>query len=328
MYYNVSMNSTYNNTGIGKRLRSFLKIARNPLIVILGPTASGKTALSLELAHKFKGEIISTDSRQIYKEMEIGTDAILPDQQEGIVHHLLGIATPDKTITMADYVEMALRKIKLIYRKKHLPILVGGTGLYISAIIESYSVPRIPPDQKLRKKLGKEAKSKGSEFLYKRLVKLDPKAAKKIHPNNLRYIIRALEINLSGGQNKLDKKRKSPFDVFLIGISWPREKLYERVNLRVDLQLKRGLIDEVKKLLKKGYKKNSPAMSSLGVKEIIPYIKGKMPLEECVEILKRHTRNYAKRQMTWFRRYANVTEPSGSEALIYTKTTFSQSENA
>lgn len=306
-------NSTYNNTDLAKRLRLFLKKAKKPLIVILGPTASGKTALSLQIAHQFKGEIISTDSRQIYKEMEIATDAILPEQQEGIPHHLIGITTPDKTITMAEFTDLALTKIREIYKRKHIPILVGGTGLYISAIIDAYKIPRIPPNLKLRDKLYKEAEKKGKEFLHQKLAELDPKAAAKIHPNNVRYVIRALEINLSGGKNKKDLKKKSPFSTFLVGISWPRATLYERVNLRVDLQLKRGLIDEVKKLLKKGYDENSPSMSSLGVKEIIPYINGKMSLDECVEILKKNTRNYAKRQMTWFRRYDNVTWLAGNE---------------
>lgn len=299
-------NYNYNNTEIDKRLRLFLKKAKKPLIVILGPTASGKTALSLKLAHDFNGEIISTDSRQIYKEMDIGTDAILPAQQEGIPHHLLGIAKPDKTITTAEYTELALEKIKEIYKRKHVPILVGGTGLYISSIIFSYQIPRVPPDEKLRAKLYKEAEKKGNEFVHAKLAKLDPEAAKRIHPNNLRYVVRALEINLTTGENKVDVKKKSPFDTFLIGLNWNREKLYERVNLRVDLQLKRGLLDEVKTLLKKGYKEDSPAMSSLGVKEIIPYLKGKATLDECVEVLKKNTRNYAKRQMTWFRRYDNV----------------------
>lgn len=298
--------STNNNNEVSKRLRLFLKKAKKPLIVILGPTASGKTAISLDLAHKFKGEIISTDSRQLYTEMEIGTDAILPEQQEGIPHHLLGIAKPDKTITAAEYTELALTKIKEIYARKHIPILVGGTGLYISSILFSYQIPHVPPNEKLRDKLYKEAEKKGNEYVHKKLVKLDPEAAKKIHPNNLRYVVRALEINLTTGANKIDLQKKSPFQPFLISLNWPREKLYERVNLRVDLQLKRGLLDEVKKLLKKGYKENSPAMSSLGVKEIIPYLKGKSTLEECVELLKKNTRNYAKRQMTWFRRYDNV----------------------
>lgn len=293
-----------------KKLAFFLKSAKKPLIVILGPTASGKTALSLKLAHGFNGEIISTDSRQIYKGMEISTDAILPSQREKIPHHMIGITTPDKTLTLAEFKEIALKKISGIHKKVHIPILVGGTGLYISSIIESYKVPKVPPDTKLRNRLEKEAREKGKDYVYKKLKKLDPKIAATIHPNNLRYVIRAIEINLSTGKNKVDKKSTSPFDVFLIGISWPREIIYKRVEKRVDQQIARGLVDEVKKLLKKGYDENLPAMSSLGVKEIIPYIKGKMSLEDCVKILKQNTRHYAKRQMTWFRRYDKVMEPN------------------
>lgn len=293
-----------------KKIENFLKKAKNPLIVILGPTASGKTALSLKIAHEFNGEIISTDSRQIYKGMEISTDAILPSQREKIPHHMLGITTPDKTLTLAEFKEIALKKISGIHKKGHIPILVGGTGLYISSIIEGYKVPKVPPDTKLRSKLEKEAREKGKDYVYKKLKKLDPKTATTIHPNNLRYVIRAIEINLSTGKNKIDKKSTSPFDVFIIGIYLPREILYKRVEERVNQQIERGLIQEVKKLLKKGYDENLPAMSSLGVKEIIPYIKGKMSLEDCVKILKQNTRHYAKRQMTWFRRYDSVMEPN------------------
>lgn len=288
-------------------------IAR-PLIVVLGPTASGKTALSLDVARQIKGEIISTDSRQLYKGMKISTDTISKKDQKGIPHHFLGITTPDKPVTLAEYQDMAFKKIEEIYGHGHIPMLVGGTGLYISAIIEGYKIPRIAPDKKLRAKLMKEAKEKGPEYLYSKLKKLDPKAAKIIHPNNVRYVVRALEINLTTGKNKSDKKSSlkssskasQNFDVLMLGINWPRQELYKRINQRVDLQLKIGLIKEVEKLLKKGYSQRLPAMSSLGVKEIIPYIKGKMPLDQCVEILKMNTRRYAKRQMTWFRRYANV----------------------
>ncbi len=289
-----------------KKLKKFLKTAKNPLIVILGPTASGKTALSLKLAHEFNGEIISTDSRQIYKGMEISTDMILPIDRGKIPHHMLGITTPDKPLTLAEFKEIALKKISQIHKKKHIPILVGGTGLYISSIIEGYCVPKVPPNMKLRAKLEKEAREKGKEFVYKKLKKLDPQVAATIHPNNLRYVIRAIEINLSTGKNKIDQKSVSTFDIFMIGISWPREILYKRVEERVDHQVERGLIEEVGKLLKKGYKENLPAMSSLGVKEITPYIRGEISLDKCLEILKRNTRHYAKRQMTWFRRYANV----------------------
>ncbi len=276
-------------------------------MVVLGPTASGKTALSLKLAHLFDGEIISTDSRQIYRQMDISTDAIQKDQQEEIPHHLINIVNPDKTLTLAEYRDLATQEIQKIYERKHLPILVGGTGLYISAIIENYEVPHIPPDLKLRKKLYKEAKTEGVEFLYEKLKKLDPVAAEKIHQNNLRYVVRAIEINLASGKNKIDKKsKKSPFDAFLIGVNWPREELYERIEQRVDNQLKRGLLNEVKQLIQQGYSLDLPSMSSLGIKEIIPYIKGKVSLQECIATLKLNTRHYAKRQMTWFRRYDNV----------------------
>lgn len=295
-------------------LKKILKTAKNPLIVILGPTASGKTALSLKIAHQINGEIISTDSRQLYREMEIATDAVLPENRENIPHHLVGIVDPHEEISLAEYKKMALERISAIYRRKHIPMLVGGTGLYISAIIDDYKIPKIPPNKELRQKLEAEAAKKGKEFVHKKLQKLDPEAAAGIHSNNLRYVIRAIEVSMAGKQvgkqtgkqENLQKKTKSSFDVFMIGIEWPRPQLYQRVNHRVDLQIQRGLLDEVKKLLKKGYSENLPSMSSLGVKEIIPYLKDQQSLEECIAQLKQNTRNYAKRQMTWFRRYDNV----------------------
>lgn len=286
------------------KISQFLKSAKKPLIVILGPTASGKTDISLKLAHKYNGEIISADSRQIYRGMEIGTDVISKKEQKGIPHHLLGITTPDKPISVAEYKDLAIQKIEEIYKRNHIPLLVGGTGLYISAIIDAYNIPKVKPNLKLREKLQKEAAEKGKEFVHKKLQKLDRKAAAKIHPNNLRYVIRAIEIKLA--KPPKSKKTTKPFDVLIIGTNRPRPELYERINRRVDRQIKKGLTDEVKKLLKKGYDERLPAMTSLGVKEIIPYIKGEMPIKECVEILKQNTRRYAKRQMTWFRRYANV----------------------
>ncbi|HPU94854.1 MAG TPA: tRNA (adenosine(37)-N6)-dimethylallyltransferase MiaA [Candidatus Gracilibacteria bacterium] len=294
------------HSDLKKELKSFLKKAKNPLIVVLGPTASGKTALSIEIAHLVKGEIISTDSRQIYKGMEIGTDAISEKEQDGVPHHMLGIVTPDREFSLAEYKDEALKKIEEIKKRGNIPMLVGGTGLYISSIMEGYDVPRIAPNKKLREKLYKEAEKHGNEYLHARLAKLDAASAEKIHPNNVRYVVRAIEINLLGGKNKIDnKKKKSPFDIFMVGLEWPRDELYERIDMRVDRQLERGLIDEVKKLLKK-YDEDLPAMSSLGLKEIVPYIKGEKSLEECTEILKKNTRNYAKRQLTWFRRYKNI----------------------
>lgn len=302
-------------------IADFLKTAKKPLIVVLGPTASGKTALSIKIAKDFNGEIISTDSRQIYRQMEIGTDAITESDQQGIAHHLLAIADPDETVTLADYRDHAKQKIEEIYGRSHIPMLVGGTGLYIDSIINSYDMPRIPPDPHFRKKIEQEAKTHGNEYLHAKLKKIDPQSAEEIHPNNLPYVIRALEIYELTGKPKSAQisKSKPEYDVFMIGIEWPRDQLYERIKLRVENQLKRGLVDEVRRLLEKGYDKNLPSMSSLGVKEIIPFIEGEMPLSECVEILERSTRRYAKRQMTWFRRYDKVNWLTPEELEEYLK---------
>lgn len=276
------------------------------MIVLLGPTASGKTDLSLKLAKEFDCEIISTDSRQIYKGLEIGSDILPENKRKKISHHLLQITTPDKPLTLAEYTEVALEKIRDIHERKKVPMLVGGTGLYISAIIEGYKVPKVPPNMALREKLHKQAAEKGNEYIHKQLAKLDPKAAKKIHPNNLRYVIRAIEIIKATKKKKSPLKKEPKYKIFMLGIDRPRTELYKRIEKRVDKQLKNGLLKEVKALLKKKYPLTLPAMSSLGVKELIPHILDKEPLDKCVEILKRNTRRYAKRQMTWFRKYINI----------------------
>lgn len=296
----------YRGMNILKEVKNFVKSHKKPLIVVLGPTASGKTDLSLQIAKAINGEIISTDSRQLYKGLEIGSDIIPEEKREGVIHHMLGISEPKNTITLAEYQDMANAEIKEIFKRKHIPMLVGGTGLYISAITQGYQLPRMEPDLKLRARLFKQAEKHGNEYLYKKLQKLDPAAAKRIHPNNIVYVTRAIEINMIKKENKKDAQIDPQYDVFMVGIEWPREKLYERIGLRVDNQIKRGLVKEVKTLLKKGYNETLPAISSLGAKEIIPYIRGESTLEECVELLKKNTRNYAKRQMTWFRRYKNV----------------------
>lgn len=304
---------------LSTKIKSFLKSAKNPLVVILGPTASGKTAISLKIAREIDGEIISTDSRQIYRGLEIGSDVLPLKDRKGIPHHMIGIVTPDKAYSLAEYRRDALEIIEQIKKRKKIPMLVGGTGLYISSIIEEYDVPKIPPDEALRARLYEEAEKKGPEALHKRLAKLDPESAKRIHPNNLRYVIRALEINLKTGKPKTDKKatasQSEKQDVFMIGIFRPRAEIYERINRRVDEQEMRGLIKEVTKLLAHGYDETLPAMTSLGVKEIIPFIRKEKTLEECKETLKKNTRNYAKRQGTWFRRY----EKNGDNHVLWIK---------
>jgi len=289
-----------------QRLKQFVEKHERPLVVILGATAAGKTAISLNIARSIGGEILSTDSRQIYKHMPISTDIILPEQMEGVPHHMLAYAEPDEVITLAEYKEKALQTIEDIYRRDHFPMLVGGTGLYISAIIDNYDIPKSEPDLKLRKELENLAEKEGNQAVHDILKKMDPQAAEQIHPNNLRYVIRAIEINKVTGKNKSQQKKSSNFDLYMIGIDRPRQEIYERINKRVDQQRDSGLIEEVRALLEKGFSEDLPSMTSLGVKEIIPYIKGEMELDDCLEILKRNTRRYAKRQMTWLKRYDNV----------------------
>lgn len=287
-------------------IKTHLKNAVKPLIVVLGPTGSGKTDLSLYIAENIDGEIISTDSRQIYRKMPISTDVIGEEEREGIPHHLLEVVEPDETLTLKEYRDLALGKIDEIYARGKVPMLVGGTGLYISSIVENYDLKAIEPNWELRAELESEAAKYGNEYLYAKLLKVDPESAKSIHPNNLPYVIRALEINITTGRNKINQKSHSEFDTFMIGINWPREELYQRIGLRVDRQIERGVVDEVKGLLSAGYSEKLPSMSSLGIKEYIPYIRGEKSLEECVETLKMNTRRYGKRQITWFKRYPNI----------------------
>ncbi len=285
-----------------KKLDDFLESAKKPLVVVIGPTASGKTGVSLKVAEAIDGEIISADSKQIYRGMEIATDTIMPEERRGIPHHMLGIADPDEVITLADYRKAVLQKIEEIHKRKRVPIIVGGTGLYISSIIERYEMRDIPPNQELRTELEKEAEEKGKESVHEKLKKLNPEAAEKIHPNNLRYVIRAIETETAKEDVREPAQKPPQFDTFFIATEWPREKLYERINERVGTQVERGVLEEVKKLLDKGYGEKLPSMSALGVKEYIPYFKGEMPLEKGIETLQKNTRNYAKRQMTWWRK--------------------------
>ncbi len=279
---------------------------KKPLVVILGATASGKTALSLCVAKMFGGEIISADSRQIYKYMDIGTDKIMPAQQEGTPHHLLNELEPNQEFTVSDFKRMAMKAIEEILRRRHLPILTGGTGLYLNTILQNYQIPRVPPQHDLRFQLQKYYEQYGANQLFKILQEKDPEAAARIHPNNVRYVIRALEINIAGNTPKVDEKAEPLFEVFSVGIEWPRETLYERINGRVDELVHRGLVNEVKTLLMKGFDEKIPAMSSIGYQEIINYVRGNCTLEEAVEEIKKNTRNYAKRQLTWFRHYQDV----------------------
>lgn len=290
---------------------------KKPLVVVLGPTASGKTALSLRIAKMFHGEIISADSRQIYKYMDIGTDKLLPAQQNGIPHHLIDELEPNQEFTVADFKRAAIKSIEEILRRRHLPILAGGTGLYLNTVLQNYQIPRVPPQHDLRFQLQKFYEQYGAAELFKLLQEKDPEAAARIHPNNVRYVIRALEINIAGNTPKVDEKAEPLYEVFSIGIEWPREILYERIEMRVDELINKGLLNEVKTLLMKGYDEKIPAMTSIGYQELIEYIRGKCSMEEAVTEIKKNTRNYAKRQLTWFRHYQNVHWVKGEELETY-----------
>jgi tRNA dimethylallyltransferase len=301
---------------IDQIIRDFLKKAdesdKTPLLVILGGTASGKTQLSIELAKRYNGEIISTDSRQIYKYMDIGTAKVKKNEMQGVSHHMIDIVEPDEQFTLADFVNKAKRHIEDIGKGGNLPLLVGGTGLYIRAICQNYAITHIPPNEVLREKLKKELREKGEQYMYEKLKNSDPKAAKKIHPHNHRYVIRALEIAASG-KKKSHKKKERQYEILKFGIKWDRETLYERINKRAKEQVEEGLVNETKMLLKKGYDLSLPSMSSLGYPEMVSYIRGEMSLEDALSLLQKNTRNYAKRQLTWFRREPDVVWISGEE---------------
>lgn len=272
------------------------------LIVILGPTASGKTSLSLKLAKKFKGEIVNADSRQIYREMNIGTGKVV--DKKGVRHYLLDVVNPDQEFTLADYKKKTVAAIRDILKRGKVPFLVGGTGLYIQSVVDNLEIPAVPPNKKLRAQFEREIKKPGAlAKWYKKLLKLDPGAARVVDAKNPRRIIRALEVCLATGQpfSKLREKGEPLFDVLQIGIDLPRKKLYENIDGRVEQMINDGLVSETKKLLKK-YSPNLPSMSGIGYKEIGEYLCGDYGLAEAIQKIKYRTHAYARRQMTWFRR--------------------------
>ncbi len=288
-------------------LRVFLQAASRPLIVILGPTGAGKTGLSLKLARECKGEIVNADSRQIYREMDIGTNKVLPAEMNGIPHHLLSFKDPDEVFTVAEYKNMAVGTIDEILTRKHIPFLVGGTGLYINAVAFNYTIPEILPDYELRALLEKELEEKGNLFVHERLRQLDPIEAQKIHPNQKRYLVRALEIALKGSRkSEIAKKEKPLFDCFFIGLDIPRDVLYKRIDQRVEEMFEKGLLEEVRSLLEKGYDQKAHAMNGIGYKEVLTYLRGEISFRECKASIAQNTRHYAKRQGTWFRRIEGV----------------------
>ena len=284
---------------------------KEKVIVICGPTASGKTALSIELAKKINGEIVSGDSMQIYKDMDIGTAKPTKEEMQGIKHYLIDFVSPDKRYSVADYKQDAKKMIREIIKKGKVPIIVGGTGLYIDSLIYEIDYPNIEFDEKYREKLENEVNEKGLEELYERARKIDEKAIEKISKNDKKRILRILEIYHATGKNKTEqeiesRKKEVEYDYKVYALKWDREKLYERINKRVDIMIEQGLIEEVKSVYKK-YNKFPTAMQGLGYKEVVEYLENKTTKEEMIEIIKQETRRYAKRQMTWFRKNKQTT---------------------
>jgi len=282
---------------------------KQKLIVLIGPTAVGKTKLSIELAKKFNGEIISGDSMQIYKGMDIGTAKITQEEMEGIPHHLIDIKEPDESFSTAEFQELVRKKIDEISSRGKMPMIVGGTGLYIQSVIFDYHFTDAPSDPTFRRSLEQAAEANGQEFLHGKLKDADPESAARIHPNNVRRVIRALEIIHCTGKTAGElQENQSPellYDTALIGLTMDREMLYNRINYRVDLMMKQGLLDEVQYFYEKGLR-DCQSIQAIGYKELYDYFDGKVPLELAIENLKQNSRRYAKRQLTWFRNKMNV----------------------
>ena len=290
------------------------------VVVVVGPTASGKTSLAIELAKRLNGEIISADSMQIYKDMSIGTAKPTIEEMQGIPHYLLDFVEPNEDFNVAKYKEMAEEKIEEILSKGKLPIIVGGTGLYIDTLLKGIEFSEVPRDEDYCKELEKKVEQEGVNWLENELRKIDPDSANKIEKNNIRRMIRALEIYKVTGKTKtqldLESIKGPKYEYYVFGILWNREELYQRINYRVDVMLELGLIKEVEKIMQtKGFSKT--ALQGLGYKEVVNYLDGKITYEEMVEKIKMETRRYAKRQMTWFKRNDKIIWLDGKNKELY-----------
>ncbi|NLT94687.1 MAG: tRNA (adenosine(37)-N6)-dimethylallyltransferase MiaA [Clostridia bacterium] len=280
----------------------------HPLFVLVGPTAVGKTKISIEVAKKINGEIISGDSMQVYKHLNIGTAKVKPEETQGIPHHLIDIKEPTENFSVAEFKKLAEQKIEEIAGKNKFPMLVGGTGLYINSVINNYNFSE-ENSTEIRKKLKETVREQGIEVLLEKLKEVDPISAEKIHPNDERRILRALEVYYSTGKpisafhnsNNCDINN-AKYKLVMVGLNLNREKLYERINLRVDQMLEEGWLSEIEHLLKQGVSPDAPALQGLGYKQLVMYLEGRLDYEKAVELVKRDTRRFAKRQLTWFKR--------------------------
>ena len=289
----------------------FYNVEDRPLVVLTGPTAVGKTALSIKLAQTLNGEIISADSMQVYRGMDIGSAKVTREEMDGVPHHLIDVLDPEDAFNVVTFQAMAKDAIEEIYSRGRIPILAGGTGFYIQAVLNDIDFTQDAGPDDLRAKLEDEAKRLGSHVLYKRLQQVDPEGARAIHPNNVKRVIRALEYYAETGQkisdhNEAQRKKESPYRFAYFVLTMDRAALYLRIEKRIDIMLDQGLVDEVKRLRAAGCHRGMVSMQGLGYKEILDYLEGSCTLEEAVYTLKKDTRHFAKRQLTWFRREKEV----------------------
>ncbi|HQA60343.1 MAG: tRNA (adenosine(37)-N6)-dimethylallyltransferase MiaA [Tepidanaerobacteraceae bacterium] len=300
-------------------------MSKELLVVIVGPTAVGKTEIAIEVSRKIDAEIISADSMQIYRYMNIGTAKPTLEERKGIIHYMIDIINPDEIFSAADFQARAKDCIENIHRRNKIPLMTGGTGFYINSVCYDYAFSDAQRDDSFRKQLQKQARQYGNQYLYEKLEKLDPVGAKKIHPNNLRRIIRAIEVSIKTGKpfsyyEEETKKQESPYDLLMYGLTRPRKELYQRINQRVVNMINAGFVEEVKRLLKMGYGPELNSMQGLGYRQIIDYLYGKTTLNEAINLISRDTRRYAKRQYTWFLRDRNIVwldvSKEGKEKII------------
>lgn len=282
-----------------------------PLVILAGPTAVGKTELSIRLAKRINGAIISADSMQVYKYMDIGSAKIMPDEMEGVKHYLIDELDPSDEFNIVRFQQMAKDALKEIYANGQIPIVAGGTGFYIQALLYDIDFTHQDSDEAFRKEMADYAAEYGAEALHEKLKEIDPVSYKTIHANNTKRVIRALEYYRMTGQpisahNEQEHQKVSPYNFAYFVLTDDRKHLYDRIDYRVDLMMKKGLVDEVKKLYDMGYHKDMVSMQGLGYKELLSYLDGECSLEEAVYIIKRETRHFAKRQLTWFRRERDV----------------------
>ena len=286
-------------------------MTKNKLIILAGPTASGKTSVSIDLAKRLGGEIISADSMQVYKYMDVGTAKISVEEMQGVKHHLIDVLDPKEDFNIVKFQNMVKCSIEEIVKNGHIPILVGGTGFYIQSVIYDIDFNNEDDNSSVRKKLEEEYDAFGADFMHEKLKKIDIVSAQTIHKNNKKRIIRAVEYFLINNEpisshNEVQREKKSPYDFRFFVLNPPRDILYERINKRVDIMVENGLVDEVKKLREMGLSTANISMQGIGYKEIIEYLDGEVSLETAIENIKQNTRHMAKRQVTWFKREKDV----------------------